>query len=88
LWCNIPKHFFTSEIIEKRKSFSSTVRRASWVGRNILFQDISESGKIVYIKNSKLENKELNKNSVTEDSSVVQKEANKMCFEIKKNYKK
>lgn len=55
----IPKHFFTSEIIEKRKPLSSTARRAGWVGCNILLQDIPESEKIFYIKNGKPENKEI-----------------------------
>ncbi|MCF7820328.1 MAG: restriction endonuclease [Candidatus Pacebacteria bacterium] len=55
----IPKHFFTPEIIEKRKPLSLTARRAGWVGCNILLQDIPESGKIFYIKNGKPENKEI-----------------------------
>lgn len=55
----IPKHFFTPEIIEKRKPLSSTAKRAGWVGCNILLQDIPESGKIFYIKNGKPENKEI-----------------------------
>jgi type II restriction enzyme len=55
----IPKHFFTSEIIEKRKPLSLTARRAGWVSCNILLQDIPESGKIFYIKNGKPEDKEI-----------------------------
>jgi type II restriction enzyme len=47
----IPKHFFTSEIIEKRKPLSETARRAGWTGCNILLSPIPESGKIFYIKN-------------------------------------
>ncbi len=55
----IPKHFFTPEIIEKRKPLSSTARRAGWIGCNILLQDIPDSGKIFYIKNGKPESKEI-----------------------------
>jgi len=47
----IPKHFFTPDIIEKRRPLSSTARRAGWVGCNILLQGIPQSGKIFYIKN-------------------------------------
>ena len=55
----IPKHFFTPDIIEKRKPLSSTARRAGWVGCNILLNTIPESGKIFYIKNGKSENKSI-----------------------------
>lgn len=53
----IPKHFFTPEIIEKRKPLSSTAKRAGWIGCNILLETISQSGKIFYIKDSKVQNK-------------------------------
>ena len=53
----IPKHFFTDEIIEKRKPLSSTAKRAGWVGCNILMQNIPESGKIYFVKNQQLEDK-------------------------------
>lgn len=53
----IPKHFFVPDIIEKRKPLSQNARRAGWVGCNILFQNIPESGKIFYIKNRKKEDK-------------------------------
>jgi len=55
----IPKHFFTPDIIEKRKPLSSTARRAGWVGCNILLESIPQSGKIFYIKNGKQEDKNL-----------------------------
>ncbi len=55
----IPKHFFTPEIIEKRKPLSATARRAGWVGCNILLESIPQSGKIFYIKNGKQEDKNL-----------------------------
>lgn len=48
----IPSHFFTKEIIEKRKPLSMTAKRARWVGCNILFGNIPSSGRIYYIKNS------------------------------------
>ncbi|MEK7111282.1 MAG: DpnI domain-containing protein, partial [Patescibacteria group bacterium] len=32
----IPKHFFVSKIIEKRKPLSNTAERRNWVGCNIL----------------------------------------------------
>ena len=53
----IPKHFFTDEIIEKRKPLLSTAKRAGWVGCNILMQNIPESGKIYFVKNQQLEDK-------------------------------
>jgi len=46
----IPKHFFTPEIIEKRKPLASTARRAGWIGCNILLKSIPQSGKIFYVK--------------------------------------
>ncbi len=53
----IPKHFFTAEIIEKRKPLAPTARRAGWVGCNILMSQIPESGKIYFIKNQQHEDK-------------------------------
>lgn len=49
----IPKHFFVSEIIEKRKPLAETARRAGWVGSNILFSKIPKAGQIFYVKNGK-----------------------------------
>lgn len=49
----IPKHFFVSEIIEKRKPLSETARRAGWVGSNILFSKIPKAGQIFYVQNGK-----------------------------------
>lgn len=54
----IPKHFFTPEIIEKRKPLALTARRAGWVGCNILLQNIPQTGKIFFIKNKVVEPKE------------------------------
>ena len=53
----IPKHFFTPEIIEKRKPLSSTAKRAGWIGCNILLETIPQSGKIFYIKDNKVQSK-------------------------------
>ncbi len=54
----IPKHFFTPEIIEKRKPLAPTARRAGWIGCNILLQSIPQTGKIFFIKNKRIEPKE------------------------------
>jgi len=48
----IPKHFFQSEIIEKRKPLSETARRAGWIGCNIDLQKIPKLGRIFFIRNS------------------------------------
>lgn len=58
----VPKHFFISEIIEKRKPLKNTARRAGWIGSNILFSKIPKAGKIFYIENGK----ELDKKDVLE----------------------
>jgi len=47
----VPKYFFTSAVIEKRKALSKTARRAGWIGSNILFYKIPNAGKIFYIEN-------------------------------------
>jgi len=49
----VPKYFFVPEIIEKRKALSKKAKRAGWVGSNILFSKIPNSGKIYYIENGK-----------------------------------
>jgi len=54
----IPKHFFVPEIIEKRKPLSQTAIRAGWVGCNILLQNIPETGKIFFVKNKVIKQKE------------------------------
>ena len=46
----VPKHFFTTNIIEKRKALSANARRAGWVGCNIVLQQIPEEGRIFIIK--------------------------------------
>ena len=47
----IPKHFFVSEIIERRKPLAEKAKRAGWVGSNILFFKIPKAGQIFYIEN-------------------------------------
>jgi len=54
----IPKHFFVPEIIEKRKALSQTARRAGWVGCNILLQSIPQTGKIFFVKNRQVKQKD------------------------------
>lgn len=54
----IPKHFFMSSIIEKRKALSQTAERAGWVGCNILLQGIPQAGKIFFVRNKHIEAKE------------------------------
>lgn len=53
----IPKHYFTPDIIEKRKPLAETARRAGWTGCNILLSPIPESGKIFYIRNGEPQDK-------------------------------
>lgn len=50
----IPKQFFTTEIIIKRKPLTDSARRAGWVGCNIDISSIAEAGKVFLIKNSTL----------------------------------
>ncbi len=54
----IPKHFFTSEIIEKRKPLAITAKRAGWVGCNIDLNVIPSLGRIFLVKESNTLKKE------------------------------
>lgn len=54
----ILKHYFISDIIEKRKPLSENARRAGWVGCNIDLTKVPESGRIFLIKNSEVISKE------------------------------
>jgi len=47
----VPKHFFITEIIEKRKPLADSAKRARWVGSNILFHKIPQAGQIFYVEN-------------------------------------
>ncbi len=53
----VPKHFFSPKIIEKRKPLSQNARRSGWVGCNILLNTIPKSGKIFYIQNGYMQDK-------------------------------
>lgn len=50
----VPKYFFVSEIIEKRKPLTENARRAGWIGSNILFSKIPKAGQIFYIENGRV----------------------------------
>lgn len=49
----VPKHFFISDIIEKRPPLKASAKRAGWVGANILFSKIPKAGQIFYVENGK-----------------------------------
>lgn len=55
----IPKQFFTSEIIIKRKPLAETARRAGWVGCNIDISKVANAGKVFLIKDAKPINREI-----------------------------
>lgn len=55
----IPKQFFTTDIIIKRKPLADTARRAGWVGCNIDISNIAEAGKVFLVKNAKLINRDI-----------------------------
>ena len=46
----VPKHFFTAEIIEKRKPLGPNARRAGWTGCNILYGNVPRAGRIEIVK--------------------------------------
>jgi len=48
----VPKHFFTPELIEKRKPLAQTARRAGWVGCNILIGRVPHSGRIQIVRDN------------------------------------
>ena len=48
----IPKHFFSPDIIEKRKPLSSSAKRAGWIGCNIDLSSVPAAGRIFLIKDS------------------------------------
>ncbi|WP_299186040.1 DpnI domain-containing protein [uncultured Psychrobacter sp.] len=50
----IPKHFFKSDMIVKRKPLSITAKRAGWVGCNIDLRKVPESGKVFLVKDQKV----------------------------------
>jgi type II restriction enzyme len=50
----IPKQFFTTDIIIKRKPLSQTAKRAGWTGCNIDISKVSELGKIFLVEKAKI----------------------------------
>ena len=46
----VPKHFFSPQIVEKRKPLSRTARRAGWEGCNIVIDGLPASGRIALIR--------------------------------------
>lgn len=55
----VPKHFFVPEIIEKRKPLGLSAQRNGWIGCNILFANIPQSGKIYYVKEGVVQPQEI-----------------------------
>jgi len=53
----IPKHFFTTGMIEERAPLSPTARRKGWIGCRILLKSIPHSGRIAIIRNGVIERK-------------------------------
>lgn len=50
----IPKHFFKSDMIIKRKPLSAKAKRAGWIGCNIDLRQVPESGKVFLVKNQQV----------------------------------
>ena len=46
----VPKHFFSTSIIEQRKPLGPTAKRAGWVGCNIILKQIPDEGRIYIVK--------------------------------------
>ena len=59
----IPKQFFTTDIIIKRKPLAQTARRAGWIGCNIDISNVAEAGKVFLVKDSKLIDRNIVENS-------------------------
>lgn len=59
----IPKHFFTTDVIIKRKPLAATARRAGWIGCNIDISSIAEAGKVYFVKDSKIIDRKVVKNT-------------------------
>ena len=47
----IPKQFFVTDLIERRKPLAKTARRAGWVGCNILINKVPKAGRITLVEN-------------------------------------
>nr|WP_313973303.1 DpnI domain-containing protein [uncultured Psychrobacter sp.] len=50
----IPKQFFKSDMIIKRKPLSVSAKRAGWVGCNIDLRKVPESGKVFLVKDQRV----------------------------------
>ncbi len=59
----IPKQFFTTEIILKRRPLADTAKRAGWVGCNIDISGVAESGKVFLVKNTQIIDQEIVKDN-------------------------
>ena len=59
----IPKQFFTTDIIIKRKPLAQTARRAGWIGCNIDISNVADAGKVFLVKNSELIDRTIVENS-------------------------
>jgi type II restriction enzyme len=46
----VPKHFFTPDIIEKKRTLSATARRAGWTGCNVVLSGIPIAGRISLVR--------------------------------------
>ena len=47
----IPKQFFVTDLIERRKPLAASAKRAGWVGCNILIDKVPNTGRIKLIQN-------------------------------------
>ena len=47
----IPKQFFVTDLIERRKPLAASARRAGWVGCNILIDRVPKAGRIELVTN-------------------------------------
>jgi type II restriction enzyme len=50
----VPKYFFTTDIIVKRKPLADTAKRAGWVGCDINIGQVPHSGRIFIIKDAQI----------------------------------
>jgi len=71
----IPKQFFTTDLIVKRKPLSDTAKRAGWVGCNINISNVSEAGKVFIIKDTKLIDKKVVETSFKQTLFLREKNA-------------
>ncbi len=50
----VPKHFVTSEIIEKRPPLKPAAKRAGWIGSNVFLGMLPLDAKLSVVRESKL----------------------------------